>query len=163
MNEINPANGLVKDRSTENSPASIAAMGFAVPIWAIGAEHNWITREEAVELTLAMVRFLKNSEQSAEPLSTGYRGLYYHFLDMETGKRIWECELSTIDSAWLLAGLRFASQYYNRNTEAEKEIRETVDYLTSRIEWDWTTTPDTAKYGGGISMSWHPEKGFERS
>ncbi|HEX9739235.1 MAG TPA: hypothetical protein VGA29_00560, partial [Ignavibacteriaceae bacterium] len=85
LNEINPEIGMVKDRTTEASAASIAAVGWGVVAWAIGAEHNWITREQAAELTLNLLRFLYNSEQSAEPDATGYQGFYYHFLNMETG------------------------------------------------------------------------------
>ena len=82
MDEINPDNGLVKDRTADWSAASIAAVGWGVVAWAIGAEHNWITREKATRLTLNLVRFLFNSEQSAEPDATGYNGFYYHFLDI---------------------------------------------------------------------------------
>src|SRR5659263_290984 len=49
--EANPLNGLVKDRSTKDSPASIAATGFAIPAWAIGAEKKWVTREQTAERT----------------------------------------------------------------------------------------------------------------
>ncbi|MGE5798104.1 MAG: hypothetical protein ACM34N_15070, partial [Ignavibacteria bacterium] len=104
LNEINPENGLVKDRSQEKSPASIAAVGWGVAVWAIGAEHKWITREKTAELTVNLLRFLIGSEQSAQPDASGYKGFYYHFLNMQTGKREWNCELSTIDTAWLLAG-----------------------------------------------------------
>jgi hypothetical protein len=41
IHEMNPENGMVKDRSQDGSPATIAAIGFAVPIWAIGAEKGW--------------------------------------------------------------------------------------------------------------------------
>jgi hypothetical protein len=160
MNEINPLNGLVKDRTTEKSASSIAAVGWGVVAWAIGAEHNWITREKAAELTLNLLRFLNNSEQSSEPDATGYKGFYYHFLNMETGKRDWNCELSTIDTAWLLAGIRFAVQYYNSDNEIEKEIRELGDKITFRVDWDWTIINESKHKGheGLISMAWHPEK-----
>ncbi len=158
--EANPDNGLVKDRSTEGSPCSIAAVGFGIVAWAIGAEHGWITRQQAVERTLNCLRFFWRSEQSTDKLATGYRGFYYHFLDMKTGQRFWNCELSTIDTAWLLAGIRFAAQYYHQNDPAEKEIRELADRLTFRVDWEWAALPDTGKFGYMPSMGWTPEEGF---
>ncbi len=162
INEINPENGLIKDRSTEDSPATIAASGWAVAVWAIGAEHGWISRERAAELTLNLVRFLFNSEQSAEPDATGYKGFYYHFLNMETGKREWNSELSTIDTAWLLAGIRFAVQYYDRNDPAENKIRELGDKLTNRVNWNWTVIEDSRHEGHPdlIAMGYRPEEGL---
>ncbi len=162
INEINPDNGLVKDRTTKESAASIAAVGWGVVAWAIGAEHNWITREKASELTLSLLRFLFSSEQSTEPDATGYNGFYYHFLNMETGKREWNCELSTIDTAWLLAGIRFATQYYDQDNEVEKEIRNLGDKITNRVNWDWTLI-EKSKHKGHedlVAMSWKPEKGL---
>ncbi|HSP89112.1 MAG TPA: glucoamylase family protein [Ignavibacteriaceae bacterium] len=162
INEINPENGLVKDRTQKESAASIAAVGWGVVAWAIGAEHNWITRDKAAELTLNLLRFLYNSEQSAEPDATGYQGFYYHFLNMETGKREWDCELSTIDTAWLIAGIRFAVQYYNKDNDVEKEIRDLGDKVTNRINWDWTIIKKSRNEGhkGLVAMGYEPETGL---
>ena len=161
INEINPQNGLVKDRSTEDSPASMTAVGWGVVAWAIGAEHNWITREKAAKLTLNLLHFLINSDQSAKPDATGYKGFYYHFLNMKTGKREWNCELSTIDTAWLLAGIRFAMQYYNRDNNAEKKIRELGEKITDRVNWDWTIINKSKHNGhvGLVSMGYNPYEG----
>lgn len=158
--ECNPDNGLVKDRSTKDSPASIAAVGFAFPIWAIGVEHKWISRNEAVIRTLAALNFFMHSEQSNNPLATGYEGLYYHFLDMTNGKRMWSCELSTIDTGLLIAGIRFARQYYNLNNKIEKRIRSLADSITYRANWNFMTVPDSGKYSGLISMAYRPEEGI---
>ncbi len=161
INEINSENGLVKDRSTDTSPASMAAVGFAIPIWSIGAEHNWISRDEAARLTLNLLKFLINSEQSTDALATGYKGFYYHFVDMKNGKRFWKCELSTIDTGLLLAGIRFAVQYFNCNNDIENEIRLLGNKLTEIADWDFTQISDTAKlYPSTISMWWDPEHGL---
>ncbi|MFZ0389255.1 MAG: glucoamylase family protein, partial [Calditrichia bacterium] len=163
VNEINPDNGLVKDRSTADSPASIAAVGFAIPVWAIGAEHGWITRQRAADLTRAAIHFFWTGEQNDDSLSSGFQGFFYHFLDMKTGKRRWRCELSTVDTAWLLAGLRFATQYFNRDEVVEKEIRILADSITYRANWDFFTLPDTGRDANTISMAWRPERGFNAS
>lgn len=162
INEINPENGQVKDRSTEGSPSSIAAVGFAIPAWAIGAERGWISGDYARELTLNCLRFFWQSEQSADALATGYKGFYYHFIDMKTGKRVWNCELSTVDTAWLIAGVRFASQYYHGDSPAEQEIRALADSLTSRLDWDFFTRPDSLIHPQTVSMAWRPENGLSK-
>ena len=161
VKEVNPENGLVKDKSTEDSPSSIAAEGFALPIWAIGVEKKWITREEAAKLTLNLFAFLINSEQSTKVDATGYKGFYYHFLEMDNGRRWRDCELSTIDTAWLFAGIRFAMNYYTNDNLIEKSIRALGDSLTKRLDWDWWTKPESDKdYGGTVTMGWRPENGF---
>ena len=127
--ESNPANGLVKDRSTKDSPASIAATGFAIPAWAIGAEKKWITRQAVGERTLTLLKFLMNSEQSENKLATGYKGFYYHFLNMQTGEREWNCELSSIDTGLLFAGIIFARNYFDGSNDVEMLIRELSDQI----------------------------------
>lgn len=160
INEINHQNGLVKDRTQAESPASMAATGFAIPIWAIGAERGWISKEKAKSLTLNLLKFLWTAEQSDEDSATGYKGFFYHFVDMKTGKRFWDCELSSIDTGLLLAGIHFAIQYYHSNDDIEKEIRELGEKITQRVEWDFLTMPSGGKYGNTISLSWEPETGL---
>ncbi|MDP2365041.1 MAG: hypothetical protein Q8M94_14885, partial [Ignavibacteria bacterium] len=89
IEEANTENGLVKDRSASWAPASIAAIGFALPSYAVGVERNWITREEAAKITLNTLTFFLNSKQSTDTKATGYKGFYYHFLQMNSGTREW--------------------------------------------------------------------------
>ena len=157
--EANPANGLVRDRSQSWSPASTASTGFGVVAWAIGAEHRWISRTDAAKRTLALLEFLNNSAQSTDATATGYKGFYYHFLDMNTGRREWNCELSSIDTAWLIAGLRFAAEYYNHKSPVEKKIRKLVDIITKRVDWNWIALHNE-KYDNLISLAWDEKNGF---
>lgn len=160
IHEINPELGLVKDRTASWSAISIAAMGFALPVYGIGAEKGWISRDEAARITLTMLRFLINSEQSTAKDATGYKGFYYHFLDFHTGKRTWNSELSTIDTALLLAGIIFARQYFHNDCETEKEIRDISEKLIHRVAWDFMLIKDNGKYHNSVSMGWYPESGF---
>lgn len=155
INEINRENGLVKDRSTDTSPSSIAAVGFAYPIWAIGVEKGWISRDRAVDLTLKSLQFFYNSEQSKDKFATGYNGFYYHFLDMNSGRRFWNCELSSVDSGLLFCGIIFARQYYNNNNESEKKIRLLSDKILERADWSFWQLPDSGKFANQISMGWN--------
>ncbi len=160
INEINPENGMVKDRSQRGSPASMAAVAFALPIWAIGSEKGWIGREQASGYTLALLNFLWNSNQSLDPLATGYKGFYYHFIDMKTGKRFWNSELSSIDSGLLYCGIIFARQYYQNDNEKEKQIRKLSGKLLDRVDWAFFTKPDSGKYANTISLGWKEDEGF---
>lgn len=160
LHETNPELGIVKDRTAEWAASSIAATGFALPVYAVGVERNWMTREEAANRTLTALNFFLNSEQSTDTAATGYKGFYYHFLDMKTGKRTWESELSTIDTGLLIAGVIFARQYYNLENETENQIRETASKLVDRIDWNFMVMKDAGKYQNSICMGWYPETGF---
>src|SRR5690242_969174 len=105
VHETNPTNGLVKDKTADGWPASITAVGLALAAYPVGVEIGLMQRQEAVKRTLATVRFFQQSQQGPQPDATGYKGFYYHFLDMDTGRRVWSCELSTVDTAFLLAGM----------------------------------------------------------
>jgi hypothetical protein len=105
LHETNPANGLVIDKTAADWPASIAATGFGLASYPVAVERGFMPRAAAVERTLATLRFFWNSPQGPDPDATGYQGFYYHCLDMRTGRRAWQCELSTIDSAFLRWGI----------------------------------------------------------
>ena len=102
LHETNPANGPDPRQDRPGAPASIAAVGLGLASTPMLVERGVISREFAPELALRPLRFFRDSPQGPEPDATGYRGFYYHFLDMKTGRRVWHCELSTIDSAFLL-------------------------------------------------------------
>ncbi len=88
-------------------------------------------------------------------MATGYRGLYYHFLDMETGKRAWRSELSLIDSALLLAGMLTAAAYFSADTPEEREIRDLADMLYARANWAWALDESDT-----LVLGWKPRGGF---
>ena len=155
LNEVNLANGLVSDCTKKDWPSSIAAVGMALSAYPVGVENNFISREEAIRRTLRKLRFFANSEQSTGPDATGYKGFYYHFLDMQTGRRAWQCELSTIDSTFLFAGMLAAAAYFNRDSEEEREIRTRADELYRRADWQWAING-----GATLTHGWTPETGF---
>ena len=134
LKETNPANGLVIDRTAENWPASIAATGLGLSAYPVAVERGYMTRAAAVERTLATLRFFFNSHQGPEPDATGYKGFYYHFLDLKSGKRAWQCELSTVDSTLLLAGILSAGIYFSADVNDEKEIGRLADALFRRVD-----------------------------
>ena len=155
--ETNPGNGLLADNTGGDAPASIAAVGYALTAYVVGVEHAYIPRARAVERTLTTLRFFRDSPQGTEPDATGYKGFYYHFLDMKTGRRVWRCELSTIDTAILLIGALTCAAYFDGGDDGEREIRDLADALYRRVDWRW------AQNGGAtVTHGWRPESGFLR-
>lgn len=150
----NPANGLVPDRWPTPGPCSIAALGFALTAYPLGVERGWITRAAARQRTLVTLRFMAGLPMGEAPDGVaGYRGFFYHFLDMRSGLRHAKCELSTVDTGLFHMGVLFAAAWFDQ--EGEGEIRRLADELVNRAEWDWFQQDRTA-----ISMGWHPESGF---
>lgn len=152
---VNPLNGLVADTSRKNSPVSIAVVGFALSSYPVAVERKWMTRSDAAQLTLTALRFFRDSDQSGGPMATGFKGFYYHFLDIHTGARVWQSELSMIDTALFIAGALTAKMYFTGQTSDEIQLRELADFLYCRIDWRWSQDEaDTIRQG------WKPECGF---
>ncbi|MDZ4844764.1 MAG: glucoamylase family protein [Chitinophagales bacterium] len=155
LHEANPANGLIVDKTAANWPASIAATGLALAAYPVAVGRGFMTRAAAIERTLNTLRFFWNSPQGPEPDATGYKGFYYHFLDMQTGRRAWQCELSTVDSGFLLAGVLTAGIYFDADSVEEHEIRILADALYCRADWQWAQDE-----GETVTHGWKPESGF---
>ncbi|MFM8358149.1 MAG: glucoamylase family protein, partial [Verrucomicrobiota bacterium] len=154
--QANPVNGLVRDRSTASSKCSIAATGFGLSAILVGIDRGWITREAGRERVRATLRTLARLPQGpAAGGVAGHRGWFYHFLEMETGLRTWKCELSSIDTALLLAGVLDAAQYFGEAEAGATEIRRHATFLLDRIDWHWMRNG-----AASLAMGWHPEKGF---
>jgi len=152
----NPKNGLVPDRAPRPSFASIAAVGFGLTSYLVGVERGYVTRQQAAERTLNTLRFFANAPQSDQPTGVaGYKGFFYHFLDMKTGERFRQVELSTIDTALLLGGVLSAQTYFDQNNPAETEIRQLAGQIYGRADWTFFQVRPPS-----ISMGWHPETGF---
>src|SRR6184192_2277305 len=134
----NTANGLTPDRSPTPSFSSIAAVGFALTAYPIGVERSYITRAQAAQRVVTTLRFFWTATQdSSASGATGYHGFFYHFLDMNTGKRFQQVELSTIDTALLLAGVLTCQSYFDGTDPVETEIRQLADSIYRRTDWQW--------------------------
>ncbi|HEX4959712.1 MAG TPA: glucoamylase family protein [Thermoanaerobaculia bacterium] len=155
LRAANPDNGLIADSSRPSAPCSIAATGLGLAAYVVGAERGFLPRREAALRTLAALRFFRDSPQGEEPDATGHKGFYYHFLDLQTGRRTWDCELSMIDTAILIAGVLTSGRYFAAATDDEREIRELARFLYERIDWPWA-----AQEGPALSMGWKAGAGF---
>ena len=155
IRESNPENGLVRDRSKKDSPASVASVGMALSVYPVGIERSFITRAEGLRRTLATLRFFRNSAQDRKRRATGYKGFYYHFLSLRTGQCVRDCELSTIDTAILLAGMLVSAAYFDGQTAGERDVRDIADELYRRTDWRWALAK-----GNILSHGWKPGHGF---
>jgi hypothetical protein len=153
--EANPVNGLIRDRSQAASPASIASTGFGLSAIAVGIDHGWVERAagaDRVERTL--LTFWRGPQGQGDGY-IGYKGLFYHFLDLFTATRTWSSELSSIDSALLLAGILDAKQYFSADDPVELHIRQLADSIYYRMDWQWMQNGTQ-----GIMMGWQPGTQF---
>jgi hypothetical protein len=157
LKETNPQNGLVLDSTRQDAPCSIAATGFALAAYPVAVERGFLKRKDAIKRILTTLHFFFNSRQGKESDATGYKGFYYHFLDMKTGCRVWNCELSTVDSSFLIAGALTAAEYFNRDTDDERELREVANAIYARADWQWAQNR-----GVTVTHGWRPENGFIR-
>jgi hypothetical protein len=151
-NETNPKTGQVKDRALLNGPlngndkrtmSSIAATGFGLTALCIGDARGFGDKTQIKERVRATLRFLWNDLPQVH-------GFFYHFIDMNSGRRWEHVELSSIDSSLLLCGVLTARQYFQ-----DAEIQDLATKIYNRVDWPWMLNG-----GQTFSMGWHPEKGF---
>ncbi len=152
--EANPSNGLIKDRSTSGSPCSIASTGFGLSAICIGVDHGWVSREAARDRVMTTLKTFWYGTQGEGDGYIGLYGLFYHFLSMTTATRTWTSELSTIDTALLLAGIVDARQYFDGADSAETALRALADTIYHRMNWKLMTN-----YSPGIEMGYMPKPG----
>lgn len=153
--EMNPDNGLVPDSTKQGAPSSIAAVGFALTAYPIGVERGYLSRGEAINRSLITLRFFHDRPQGKGTDAIGYKGFYYHFLDMKTGRRAGNSEISTIDTTYLLAGALTVAMYFDRDTREEREIRKLAETLYLRADWRWAQNGALT-----VSHGWKPKSGF---
>ncbi|WP_341857937.1 glucoamylase family protein [Sinorhizobium medicae] len=151
----NPDNGLVRDKTEPNAPASITAIGMALATLPVVVERGVMIRKFAAKIARKKLAFLLACPQGPEPDASGYKGFFYHFLDIETGRRVWQCELSTIDSAFLFAGALTVAAYFDGDSADEVEVRQLANTLYERADWSWA-----CDHGPTLTHGWRPESGF---
>jgi hypothetical protein len=146
--QANPQTGLVKDRCSIRAKdtsvvASIASTGFGLTAICIGEKRNFVSHAEARLRVIASLSFLWHK------LPT-HRGFYYHFADINTGERIWESEVSSVDTAILLCGILTCRQHFQDAT-----ITQLAHAIFDRVDWTWLSE-DTSL----LPQGWTPEFGF---
>jgi len=155
IEHADPQTGLIRDRARTNGElssghsadvASIAGTGFGLTAFCIAAERQWMERRDAERRVVTALRFLRSA--------ANVHGWYYHFLGIRDGIRRYNCEVSSVDTAFLLAGILTARQYFSSNTELVRIATELYD----RVDFGWML--DGHPYL--LSHGWYPERGFSR-
>ncbi|HEX6905768.1 MAG TPA: glucoamylase family protein, partial [Terriglobales bacterium] len=146
--QASPQTGLVKDRFNVRAPdsrvvASVAATGFGLSAVCIGHNRGLITLPEATERVLTTLQFLWKK------LST-HRGFFFHFANVDTGERMWDSEVSSVDTAILLCGVLTCRQYFHH-----PEINLLARQIFNRVDWTWLSEDTTL-----LPQGWTPEVGF---
>ncbi|MGA9027829.1 MAG: glucoamylase family protein, partial [Steroidobacteraceae bacterium] len=150
----NTDNGLIADTSRPGSPSSIAVVGMALTCYPVAVQRGWMTRRAAAALARTTLSFLWDSPQGEQPDASGYQGFFYHFLDMRSGRRVWHCELSVIDTALLMAGVLAAGRFFDGDAPDEPQVRALSEALYRRVDWAWVL------HEGTLAQGWKPECGF---
>lgn len=149
--QANPTTGLIKDRCNVRTPdtsiaASIASVGFGLTAICIGHMRGFVSYADARRRVLSTLSFLWHK------LPT-HRGFFYHFAHINTGERLWDSEVSSIDTAILLCGALTARQHFD-----DKDIQQLAHAIFDRVDWSWLSE-DTSL----LSHGWTPELGFINS
>jgi len=79
-------------------------------------------------------------------------GWRFHFVDVRSGARAWQSELSSIDTAWLLMGVLAVRGCFGD----DKMIVRHATALYSRVDFRWMLNGSPSL----LSMGWTPERGF---
>jgi hypothetical protein len=146
--QANPKTGLVKDRcnvkiNDEGIVASIAATGFGLTALCLGQKRGWIPLAAARERALTTLRFLWRKLPN-------HRGFFYHWANINTGERVWDSEVSSVDTAILLCGVITCQQYFQH-----WEISQLARDIFNRVDWTWLSEDTTL-----LPHGWTPEFGF---
>lgn len=144
LNKNSNGYGLVRDKTIiADNVASIASVGYGLAALIIGVENKWIKYKNAYDrINRTLDTFIHNVD--------GKNGFYYHFINIETAKREWNCEISIIDTAIFICGALTAGEYFGG------EIRKKAELLYKRINWEWYLNKDTNYF----YMGYTPEKNF---
>ena len=148
VEQTDAVSGLTHDRALadggrSSAPASIAATGFALSAWCVADDRGWLKPGEARQRVARTLRFaLEHTQQE--------HGWFYHFVDARSGRRVWQCEVSTIDTALFLQGVLLAREYLD-----DAEVRALADRIYARVDWRWALNG-----GRTLSHGWRPETGF---
>jgi len=147
--QADPRTGLVRDRSNVRAPdpknvaASIAATGFGLTALCIGQKRGYVSYKEARERVLAGLDFLWKKMPT-------HRGFFYHWANVNTGERIWDAEVSSIDTAILLCGVLTCREHFRSS-----EVAALASDIFNRVDWTWVSEDTTL-----LPMGWTPEVGF---
>ena len=147
--QADPQTGLVKDRCNVRVPnpkdvaASIAATGFGLTALCVAQNRGYVSYKDARARAITALEFFWKKMPT-------HRGFFYHFANVNTGERIWDAEVSSIDTAILLCGVLTCRQHFHST-----DVTTLASRIFNRVDWTWVSE-DTSL----LPMGWTPEVGF---
>jgi len=150
--QASPTTGQVKDRALaagndSRTASSIAATGFGLTALCIGHKRGYGDAAQIQSRVTATLNFLANQQANQQPILNGF---FYHFVDMNTGARVWSSEVSSIDTSILLCGVLACRQYFQ-----DAQIQRLATHIYNHVNWPWMLNGSRT-----FSMGWTPENGF---
>ena len=148
-----PVSGLALENiHGRHNMIATGASGFGIMALIAGTERQFITRDQAVERFIKIVKFLENAES--------FHGVYPHFLDGTSGKTVpffgqRDNGADLVETSFLLQGLLTAKQYFSGENENEALIREKITTIWEKVEWDWFRKTPESKF---LYWHWSPDK-----
>jgi hypothetical protein len=149
--QADPNTGLIRDRAPADGrrpgPAisSIAATGFGLTALPIAAERGWIAPRQARARAIATLEFFARA-------AAHEHGWFYHFLDLPSGRPARGSEVSSVDTALLLAGILTVGQAFSDDSHIAGLARAIYD----RVDFRWMLAGDARL----LSFGWRPGSGF---
>lgn len=142
-----PRTGLIPDRVPGASYASVAAVGFGLTAYVIGAQRHYVPRAAALARSLLILRTLSKAPAN--------HGLFYHFIDLRTLQPTWDSDVSPVDTAWLFGGIVTAESYFDGSSAPERTLRSLAQQLLDRADWHWAAPRPPL-----LAMDWSRQRGF---
>ncbi|MBA4850616.1 glucoamylase family protein [Emticicia sp. BO119] len=152
-----PKSGLARERSNTNfgyghETCTIGGTGFGVMAIIAGVERGWIKREEGAERIRKIVNFLFKAQS--------YHGAFAHWMDGETGKTIpfgrKDDGADLVETTYLFQGLLCAREYFNKDNNVERDIRQKTTWMWDELEFDWFTQGSVNQ----LYWHWSPNNGW---
>ena len=147
--QADPHTGMIRDRCNVIKPdptnllGSTAATGFGLTAICIGRQRGFVSQAEVEERVLNTLRFFWD-------VMPQHRGFFYHWANIATGERLWDSEISSVDTSMLLCGILTCREFF-----ANAQIKSLATQIFNRVDWDWLSE-DTELLPHG----WTPENGF---
>ncbi|MGB3116118.1 MAG: glucoamylase family protein [Ferruginibacter sp.] len=141
-----PASGLARERNTSGDVTTSGGSGFGIMAIPVGINRSFITRNEGLQRMQTIVAFLKNTAQT-------FHGAYPHWINGNTGAAVPfspnDNGADLVETSYLVMGLLCARQYFSEVNTNEITLRDDINIIVNRVEWDWF------RRGGQNVLYWH--------
>jgi len=151
-------NGLIRDRMSDKTLSSTMAGGFQLTVYCIGAEHGWVSREDAATRVLKVLETYQALPR--------FHGMFAHYYDISTGEVVAYMHeedngADVSETGFMMAGALMCRQYFKQDNDTEQAIRTLATQLYEAVEWDWMLQDAEGKIHKTLAWHWSPDHGFK--